>query len=176
MEVLPEDGRDIIRDGICRIDDGRQDDWTVEAAADAEDAKEAAEDAQVGAETAQAAAELAQAKAEDALTKAPRIGSNGNWYYWDTLLGQWVDTGVKAKGETGPRGIQGEQGIQGVPGIQGIQGVPGKDGINGVVIQVMASEYGFSVNSSGHLILTYEDGSTPPDFYINEYGHLCYDY
>ena len=149
---------------------------TVEAAADAEDAKEAA---------------------EDAITVWPRIDENNHWIIWNVTEQRWDDTGIVALGQKGDPGEPGAQGVPGPAGptgpagqggstgpmgptgpqgLQGPAGPAGRDGINGVVIQVLASEYGFSVDSNGHLILTYEDGTTPPDFYIDANGHLCYDY
>lgn len=140
------------------------------------------------------AAEAAKEAAEDALNFAPRIGTNKHWLVWDAGLQEWIDTGVGAEGEQGEPGVQGPKGEQGDPGIQGPQGLQGEpgeqgpqgvqgpqgpagvDGHDGVVVTVMANEYGFSV-VNGHLILTYEDGTTPPDFYIDpETGHLMYDY
>lgn len=50
------------------------------------------------ADNAQKAAEMAQTKAEDALSKAPRIGDNGNWYIWDTGMMAYVDTGNPSGG------------------------------------------------------------------------------
>ena len=102
----------------------------ISAKEDAEDAKEdaqaaqtaaetaqgLAEDAQLGAENAQTAAETAQGKAEDAQEAAedaqdaaetavehyPYVDeTTGDWFVWDADNGEWVDTGVHAKGDTG---------------------------------------------------------------------------
>lgn len=51
--------------------------------------------------------------------ETPHIGDNGHWYIGDT------DTGVAAKGDTGPAGPQGEKGDK---GDTGPAGAPGKDG------------------------------------------------
>lgn len=59
----------------------------------------------------------------------------------------------------------GPQGPQGVPGLDG------EDGTNGVVT-TMSGQYGFQIKDDGHLYLVYTDGDTPPDFQINENGHL----
>ena len=147
-----------------------------------------------------AAAETAKEAAEDAIEVWPRIDENNHWIIWDPTVQDWYDTGVAAKGEkgdtgeTGPQGPTGATGATGATGPQGIQGPPGetgatgatgatgpqgpagRDGINGVVIEVLTNSYAFSVDNNGHLILTYEDGSNPPDFYIDGNGHLCYDY
>lgn len=32
--------------------------------------------------------------------------------------------------------------------------------------------YAFNINADGHLVLTYQEGDTPPAFAINETGHL----
>ena len=155
-------------------------------------AKNQAQYAQMMAEFAQGGAEAAQAKAEDAIEKWPRI-VNYTWNVWDAPNNQWIDTGIDARGrkgdkgekgdpgdrgpqgERGPEGPQGVQGIQGIQGVQGVEGPAGRDGINGVVIDVKASEYGFSIDEEGHLILTYNGGSAP-DFSIDENGHLIYTY
>lgn len=57
------------------------------------------------------AADRAEAAAEEAehmveihrgpAGKSPYKGENGNWFEWDEEAGQYVDTGVRAKGETG---------------------------------------------------------------------------
>lgn len=41
--------------------------------------------------------------------KSPYIGANGNWYVWDGV--QWVNTGIKARGEDGAPGADGKDGI-----------------------------------------------------------------
>ena len=73
---------------------------------------------------------------------SPKI-ENGNWYVWDAVLNDYVDTGVAAtgaqgaqgpqgpQGAEGPQGPQGEQGPQGVPGPQGPQGPQGMTGAQG---------------------------------------------
>lgn len=58
-----------------------------------------------------AAADRAEAAAEEAehmveihrgpAGKSPYKGENGNWFEWDEEAGQYVDTGVRAKGDTG---------------------------------------------------------------------------
>ena len=52
------------------------------------------------------------------------------------------------------------------------KGDNGKDGINGVVLSVDTNKYAFEIDSNGHLILVYEDGTTPPRMEIGEDGHL----
>lgn len=36
--------------------------------------------------------------------KSPYIGNNGNWYEWDSNLGEYVDTGIVAEGYTPVKG------------------------------------------------------------------------
>ena len=123
------------------------------------------------AQTAQAGAEDAQAAAEDALNYAPRISGANHWIIWDASIGDWVDTGVTAVGQPGA------QGPTGIQGPQGPQGNPGRDGINGAVLQVQSGEFGFEVDSNGHLILVYASGiGEVPDFRIDSNGHLIYTF
>lgn len=35
---------------------------------------------------------------------SPRVGENGNWWQWDDAIGDYVDTGIKAKGTDGVQG------------------------------------------------------------------------
>jgi len=83
------------------------------------------------------------------------------------------------QGPDGPQGPQGVQGKQGEPGPQGgpgpqgpqgIQGPQGPPGISGVTVTA-EGQYGFDVNSDGHLILHYT-GDTPPNMAVNADGHL----
>lgn len=55
--------------------------------------------------------------------------------------------------------------------VPGPEGPPGPQGNTGVVIDIN-SQYAFTVNEEGFLILHYMDGATPPDFSINSEGHL----
>lgn len=58
-------------------------------------------DAEADADRAEAAAE----RAEEATTRAPYIGANDNWFVWNAETEQYVDTGVKAKGEKGDNNV-----------------------------------------------------------------------
>lgn len=55
-------------------------------------------------------------------------------------------------------------------GPVGPVGPPGKDGENGVVT-TMQGQFAFQVQD-GHLILIYPDATTPPNFAIDDSGHL----
>lgn len=47
-------------------------------------------------------------EAEKAVGKMPYIGTNNNWYLWDSQTSQFKDSGVNAggrKGDTGPQGV-----------------------------------------------------------------------
>lgn len=61
----------------------------------------------------EAAAKEAE-RAEAAAGRYPII-QNGTWWVWNAVTEKYTDTGVKAQGETGPRGIQGEVGPGGIP-------------------------------------------------------------
>lgn len=49
--------------------------------------------------------------------KNPYIGSNGNWFIWDTATMAYKDTGIAA---SGPVGATGEKGEKGEPGDDGV--------------------------------------------------------
>lgn len=53
------------------------------------------------------------------------------------------------------------------------QGATGAAGRDGAIADLGANEYAFNINSSGHLILTY-NGESAPNFYINSNGHLIH--
>lgn len=74
---------------------------------------------------------------------------------------------IGPKGDTGPQGIQGIQGPQGVQGPKGDKGDQGERGADGVAILV-TGQYSFNVNADGDLILTYDEGTTVPEFYYDE--------
>lgn len=52
------------------------------------------------------------------------------------------------------------------------KGANGAQGNNGVVLSVEAGAYAFEIDNAGHLILVYEDGTTPPDMELGDDGHL----
>ena len=56
--------------------------------------------AEANAERAEAAAD----RAEEASVHAPYIGQNEDWYVWDTVNEQYVDSGVDARGDDGEDG------------------------------------------------------------------------
>lgn len=56
--------------------------------------------AEANAERAEAAAD----RAEEASVHAPYIGQNEDWYVWDTVSEQYVDSGVDARGDDGEDG------------------------------------------------------------------------
>lgn len=53
-------------------------------------------------------------------------------------------------------------------GPQGPQGDRGSDG----AVVTLSGQFAFQIKEDGHLYLIYTDGSTPPDMYIDENGHL----
>ena len=66
-------------------------------------------------EAIQAAFDAAEA-AMAACGHIPYIGGNGNWFVWDSTLGEFVDSGKPSRGQQGIQGIQGEQGETGDDG------------------------------------------------------------
>lgn len=64
-----------------------------EAQAFAQDAEAYKDEAKESAEDAEDAAQ----RAENTLGKTSYIGENGNWYAWDSVKGEFYDTGVKAQ-------------------------------------------------------------------------------
>lgn len=107
----------------------------------------AAEDVEKDAETASRAA----ARAEDAATNPPRMSDAGTWLVWDAEAGDYVDTGVSAKGPKGDSGFSpsidtqttstghtvivtdasGTKLFEVRDGKDGKDGAAGKDGTNG---------------------------------------------
>lgn len=73
------------------------------------------------------AKEAAQ-KAQDALEHAPKI-TDGTWWLWDPVTGEYIDTGSPAEGPQGETGPVGPEGPAGPPGPQGETGPAGKDGL-----------------------------------------------
>lgn len=92
------------------------------------------------------AAAASAANAANSIVRTPYIGSNKNWYVWNSTENKYVDTGVYAVG------------------------VDGKDGASIVADGL----YGFDVDeNSGELRLFYT-GDTPPNFSISTDGYLIY--
>ena len=82
------------------------------------------------------------------------------------------DTG--AAGPTGPTGDTGPAGPTGATGDTGPAGPTGATGDTGDTGPQGPTIFGFSINESDHLILTYPD--TAPDFAVDGNGHLIYTY
>ena len=100
------------------------------------------------------AAETAEAAAESAASHYPKI-ENDMWYVWDPFAGEWINTGVSARGEgkailsttlnpdytltitytdgtsDTTASIRGEKGETGATGPQGPQGIQGETGATG---------------------------------------------
>lgn len=118
-EIVIQDGTDQIGTGNFILQ--------VEAAALPDDATMSESDysiIQKAVEDAQEAAEEAEAWS----AHAPYIGANGNWYVYDAVQEQFVDTGVQAEG---PQGDEGPQGPAGPTG-NGIASIT-KTGTSGLV-------------------------------------------
>lgn len=91
------------------------------------------------------------------------------WVFLTDLSG--IQGPAGAQGPVGPAGPQGATGPQGPQGIQGKDGPPGPAGINGVALAV-SGMIALNVDENGDLILSYQDGDTPPDLSIDENGDL----
>ena len=71
---------------------------------------------------------------KDLQGKPARLGANNNWFVYDPIVQDYVDSGVLARGTNGAEGIQGpkgDTGSQGTTGPQGIQGIVGPTGPQG---------------------------------------------
>ena len=62
---------------------------------------------------------------------SPYIGASGTWYVYDYQRKAYVDTGVPARGDTGPAGPPGLQGASGEQGPAGATGPAGETGPQG---------------------------------------------
>lgn len=104
----------------------------------AEGAATAAYDYSFEAGERQRQAQIAAEKAERTLSYTHKIGSNGNWWYYDRSQEQYVDSGIPAtgpQGEPGDTGLQGERGEKGEKGDKGDPGPQGEKGSNGAAGQ-----------------------------------------
>lgn len=79
-------------------------------------------------------------------------------------------------------GAAGSTGATGPAGPQGVQGIQGPPGGNAASIVAASGLFYFSINSSGHLIMTYSGDETDPNAWSVDsdttsptYGHLLYD-
>ena len=152
------------------------------AAYNANAARESEKNAAASAESARRDAVLAgqdAAKAESAVGKYPYLGGDGYWMLWDPESGSFYKSSISGKGKTGPTGATGQQGIPGKDGAPGKEGAPGKDGAPGEkgdtgpagALVEADGMYGFRIDETGHLILSYT-GNVPPNISINSAGHL----
>lgn len=73
----------------------------------------------------------AAARAEDAVAHPPNIGDGGTWLLWDNDAGEYVDSGLPSRGESGQLGEPGQPGKDGEPGPEGPQGERGEKGVDG---------------------------------------------
>lgn len=90
---------------------------TVNAAESVDGVVEQAQEAAADAEAAKEAAEEAAHAAAGAASAAPEIRSNGNWWVYNAVTEEWVDTGVSATGPAGPTGSAGPKGDPGDDGV-----------------------------------------------------------
>lgn len=118
------------------------------ASSAASSASQAKNSAAAAAKSSSAAATSA-ANAANSIVRTPYIGSNNNWYVWNSTENKYVDTGVYAVGA---------------------DGLNGRDGASVVADGL----YGFDVDAdTGELRLFYT-GEVPPSFSISTDGYLIY--
>lgn len=103
-EIVIKDGTDQIGTGNFILQ--------VEAAALPDDATMSESDYNIIQKAVEDAQEAAK-EAESWSAHAPYIGANGNWYVYDAVQEQFVDTGVQAEGPQGDDGPQGPAGPTG---------------------------------------------------------------
>ena len=118
-EVIIMDGTDRIGTGnfILNVERAALPDDATMSESDYNIIQKAVEDAQEAAE-----------EAESWSAHAPYIGANGDWYVYDAVQEQFVDTGVQAEGTQGDEGPQGPAGPTG----NGIASIT-KTGTSGLV-------------------------------------------
>jgi hypothetical protein len=116
------------------------------------------------AENAATTAETAADRAENALAHWPYIDeSTNNWFIWDVINEEYIDTEVNATGPQGEQGIQGIQGIQGV-GISSIDRTSG-DGSPGTI-----DTYTITFTDTSTSYFTIYNGENG----VNSYVHIKY--
>lgn len=65
---------------------------------------------------------------------SPFIGTNGNWYEWDAEAGEYIDTGMAARGPQGPQGATGPAGPAGEAGFSPTASVVKNNGVITIAI------------------------------------------
>lgn len=100
----------------------------------------------------------------------PYIGTNGNWYVWDSETKKYKDSGIKAKGQDGTNGKDGKDGINGKDGQDGINGINGTNGTDGKdgkgIKSIITKYYTWSSNAGLEASRIWNYGTTtmPTDF------------
>ena len=123
------------------------------------------------------------AETRDVAAKTPYVGTNGNWYVWNTNSGQFVDSGKPSrgtkgdKGDPGVKGDKGDPGAKGDPGKQGepfvyddftaeqlaaLKGAKGDKGDPGAAASVLSAVSAFQASASGTQVPTGNWSSTVP--------------
>lgn len=152
----------------------------------------AVDDAQKSAQEAAASAEAAEAVA----VRTPYVGDNGNWVVWDLATKAYKDSGIPARGASGPQGIKGDTGPQGPEGKQGAQGIQGEagpqglrgeqgpqgeqgpagpKGADGVLTELGTGVFAMGISEDGHLLVSVNETEGAPPLEIDPVtGHLLY--
>lgn len=95
---------------------------------------------------------VAADRAENAVVKTPYVGNNNHWYAYDFSQEQYVDTGVKATGDSGAPGQKGDPGVDGItPTITAAASVSNTSGTPSVTVTKTGSNTNpsFAFNFSG---------------------------
>ena len=96
-------------------------------------------------------------KIQEAIGKGPVIqqsGDSNTWWIWDIRAGQYVDTGVVAKGQKGDIGPQGDVGPRGPQGVQGPQGEIGVS-----IVKIERTSGNGAAGTADTYTITMSDGS-----------------
>lgn len=99
-------------------------------------------------------------------------------FAFHNLKGQKGDTGdvASVNGQTGVVQLNDEHIPSTVDGKGNVEAVLSYHSQQIESLEMQVGPYMFQIDSSGHLILYYPDGATPPPFRLASNGHLYYDY
>lgn len=127
----------------------------------ADHAQLAGDNAKMQAIVAETAANLANNIAQDLITRRDAGEFKGD-------KGDKGDTGA-----IGPQGPKGDTGATGPQGIQGIQGPKGEQGESGITVPI-SGMFTLAGDANGDLWAYYAEGSTPPEFDVDENNNIYY--
>ena len=143
------------------------------AAQSAENARVSAESANASA-TAAAKSATAAAGSEAAAAKSAESAQTTSKHAEDLVedVTQKLETG-HFNGPPGPQGPKGDSGEKGEKGEKGDTGEKGERGDSGVTVPINGL-FTLSGDAEGNLWAYYADGTTPPQFEVDEEGNIYY--